>query len=50
MNHVRHAPGTLEEALTELARLVVAIPVETLGQAQALRGIETQAMHFGKGE
>ena len=48
LDHVRHPPGALEEAFGELARIVVAIPIKAFGQHQALRGLQTEAVHFGQ--
>src|SRR3954468_996492 len=48
MDHVRHPSGAPEEAFGESATLVVVIPVETFGQHQALRRVETEAVNFGE--
>jgi hypothetical protein len=48
LDHVRHPAGALEEAIGEVAALVVAIPVIALGQHQALGGIEPEAVNFGQ--
>jgi hypothetical protein len=39
MHHVRHAPGLGHEALRPCPVLVVEVPVEALGQDEALRGL-----------
>ena len=47
MDHRRHPAGAVHEALAELARLVVAVPVEAFGEVQTLRGIQAQAVDVG---
>ena len=50
LDHVRHPAGALHEAVAELAALVVAVPVEALGQGQALGRLEAEAVDLGEGE
>ena len=50
MDHVRHPSCALEEAVGEIAALVVAVPVIGLGQHQTLRCFKAEAVHFRQRE
>jgi len=50
LHHVRHAAGPLHVFLGEGARFIVAVPIEALGQGQALRRLQAEAVHFGQSE
>src|SRR5947209_20436920 len=50
MHHVGAPPGALHETVGEVARLVIEIPVIALGEDEALRRLQAEAMHFSERE
>ena len=50
LDHVRHPPGALKEALAEFAGPVVEVPIIALGQHQTLRGLQSEAVDFRQGQ